>query len=120
MVINLNPATTADANATGNIDSSGNFFSGNGNGGGNGNGNGSGNFNGIGGNTNTTTTSNLMGIISHVLFEGNVYLHVVYAGEMNAKWITLSEGMAYCPTGVVAYIKLQLAEIYGVPIDLFF
>ncbi|KAH8405235.1 hypothetical protein KR009_006964, partial [Drosophila setifemur] len=65
-------------------------------------------------------SNNLMGIISHSVFDGIVYLHVICAGESCAKWITLDEAMAYCPTGVVAYTKLQLAQIYGLPMDMLF
>ncbi|XP_017050678.1 period clock protein [Drosophila ficusphila] len=124
MVINLNPGTSTNANASNHGGfGDGNIFGGNGNGGGNGSGNGngsgdaSGSGNGAGGGG---ATSNLMGIISHSVYEGIVYLHVICAGESTAKWITLDEAMAYCPSGVVAYTKLQLAEIYGVPMELLF
>ncbi|KMZ09830.1 uncharacterized protein Dsimw501_GD26802 [Drosophila simulans] len=98
-----------------------NIIGGNGSGGGNGNGNGvvSGSGN-TAGNASGVTSSNLMGIISHEMFDGIVYLHVVCAGESSSKWISLEEAMIYCPSGVVAYTKLQLAEIYGIPMDVLF
>jgi len=132
MVINLNPATSSSANASGSSvgggsggggsvnSQSGSIIGGNGTGSGNGSGNGSGSGNSTGNGSGGAATSNLMGIFSHAVFEGIVHLHVVCAGDSNAKWITLEEAMAYCPTGVVAYTKLQLAEIYGVPMEVLF
>lgn len=142
MVINLNPSTSSNANASGSSvgggsgggsdggngdgmssagSQSGNIIGGNGSGSGNGNGNGDGNGSGnTAGNVSSGTPSNLMGIISHEMFDGIVYLHVVCAGESSSKWVTLEEAMAYCPSGVVAYTKLQLAEIYGIPMDVLF
>ncbi|XP_030382499.1 uncharacterized protein LOC115630012 [Scaptodrosophila lebanonensis] len=71
-------------------------------------------------NANGSPHSNLMGIISHTVLDGVVYLHVVCAGDSSAKWVTMAEAMAYCPTGVIAYTKLQLSQIYGIPMDVLF
>ncbi|KAH8338162.1 uncharacterized protein [Drosophila kikkawai] len=143
MVINLNPATASDYNASGNgsgdgvgvgvnpgnggvaVNQSANVIGGTGSGSGGGgtgtvnlNGNtndnsGVGNGNGSGG-----IGTNIMGIITHAIFNGIIYLHVIYAGEDYSKWIPLEEAMAFCPSGVVAYTTLQISEVYDVPMEL--
>ncbi|XP_068159119.1 uncharacterized protein [Drosophila tropicalis] len=105
MVINLNPSTSSSSSSTTSHTSS--------------SGSGSGSSSSSSSNS-SGGSNNLMGIITHSAFNGIIYLQVLCAGDEFAKWITVQEAMAYCPSGVIAYTKLQLNYIYGVPMDWLF
>ncbi|EDW78404.2 uncharacterized protein Dwil_GK16195 [Drosophila willistoni] len=90
MVINLNPSTSSSSSPSSSTSSS------------------------------SGGSNNLMGIITHSAFNGIIYLQVLCAGDAFAKWITVQEAMAYCPSGVIAYTKLQMNYIYGVPMEWLF
>lgn len=63
--------------------------------------------------TNANGIGGLMAIITHIVVDDIVYMHIVCPGDEISKWVTLDEALGLCPSAVIAYTQLTLSQVFA-------